>query len=56
MNAAQTTGDLRSRLDAVILNESPSRVPQMVKAVLIESLQRGAVPIPPAINEPRAAT
>ena len=56
MNAALATGDLRRRLDAVIQNELPSRVPQLVKAVLIDSIQRGLLDVPEAMKTPRPDT
>jgi len=56
MNGTQTTGDLRSRLDAIILNEARASVPQLVKAVLIDSIQRGSLDVPAAMRTPRPDT
>ena len=46
MSATQLTGDIRSRLDAVIHSESLARVPELVKAILIDSMQHGALDLP----------
>ena len=37
MNATPPSTDVRQRLDAIIHNESPASVPEMVKAVLIDA-------------------
>jgi len=52
----QTTADIRNRLDAVIHNEAPTRVPEMVKAVLIDSMQRGTLDLPSCMKTPRPDT
>jgi len=53
MNAAQLSGDIRSRLDAVIHGQPADRIPEMVKAVLIDSMQCGALDVPAPLRQPR---
>jgi len=48
--------DVRTRLDAIIHTESAERVPEMVKAVLIDSMQAGALDVPARLTRPRAET
>lgn len=56
MKPAQTSTDIRSRLDAVILGQSPARVPEMVKAVLIDSMQSGLLDVPGRMKTARPDT
>ena len=53
MTATHLPGGIRSRLDAVILDQPVDRVPEMVKAVLIDALQQGALDLPAAFKTPR---
>ena len=49
----QQVGDaFRNRLDAVIHGEPHARIPEMVKAVLIDSIQNGALSVPPGYRKP----
>ncbi len=48
----QVDDALRHRLDAVIHGETNARVPEMVKAVLIDSIHSGALAVPPAYRKP----
>lgn len=43
---------LRNRLDAVIHGEPGTQVPELVKAVLIDSMQGGSLTVPPAYCRP----
>ena len=43
---------VRRRLDAVIHGETSERVPELVKAVLIDSLQCGSLSVPPRFSRP----
>jgi predicted metal-dependent enzyme (double-stranded beta helix superfamily) len=45
--------DIRSRLDAVILGGTQARTPELVKAVLIDSLQSGTLDLPAALKTPK---
>jgi len=56
MNATPTSGDIRARLDAVIHGEASARVPELVKAILIDSMHCGALQIPAALKMPRPDT
>lgn len=56
MNQSRPPGDIRSRLDAVIRGETASRVPEMVKAVLIDSFQSGSLDVPSQLKTPRPDT
>jgi len=56
MSATQLSGDVRGRLDAVIHGEASPGVPELVKAVLIDSMQNGALDVPAALKVPRADT
>jgi len=56
MTATQFAGNIRTRLDAVIHGETLSRVPELVKAVLIDSMHSGALQVPAALKTPRADT
>ena len=53
MSTTQLSKDIRSRLDAVIHGQPSARVPELVKAVLIDSMQCGALDIPAALKAPR---
>jgi predicted metal-dependent enzyme (double-stranded beta helix superfamily) len=52
MSATQLPGDIRSRLDAVIHGETSLRIPELVKAVLIDSMQCGALDVPAPLKTP----
>jgi len=52
MTSVRTSGDIRTRLDAVILGAGSNSVPELVKAVLIDSLQNGALDLPAAMKAP----
>lgn len=56
MSGTHTSGDITSRLDAVIHTAAPPRVPEMVKAVLIDSMQSGALRLPARLTVPRPDT
>jgi 3-mercaptopropionate dioxygenase len=47
---------VRDRLDAVIHGEPPAEVPQLVKAVLIESMRSGTLTVPESFRTARADT
>ena len=53
MTSTRLAGDIRARLDAVIHHESPARVPELVKAILIDSMQHGALDLPASLTTPR---
>lgn len=48
--------DIRARLDAVIGHETAERIPQMVKAVLIDAMQSGSLDVPARLQRPRPDT
>lgn len=48
--------DVRSRLDAVIHTERIDRVPELVKAILIDSMQRGSLAVPAGYRTPIEGT
>ena len=52
MSATPLPGDIRSRLDAVIHGETSLRIPELVKAVLIDSMQCGALDVPAPLKTP----
>jgi predicted metal-dependent enzyme (double-stranded beta helix superfamily) len=52
----QLSDPVRDQLDAVIHNEQAARVPEMVKAILIDSLQCGSLALPAKFREPIAGT
>lgn len=54
--AAQIDVGVRERLDAVIHRESPSRIPGLVKAILIDAMQAGAFTLPARFHTPRPDT
>lgn len=54
--SARLTGDVRERLDAVVHGETPERIPELVKAVLIDSLQRGSLAVPDTFRHPIEGT
>jgi len=56
MNPARPSTDVRQRLDAVVHNESPTSIPEMVKAVLIDAMQSGDLVLPAAMKTPRPDT
>jgi predicted metal-dependent enzyme (double-stranded beta helix superfamily) len=53
MNTRPPSVDVRARLDAVIHNESVEHIPELVKAVLIDSMQCGALHLPAHLKRPR---
>ena len=56
MNATHLCGEILTRLDAVIHGEPSAHVPELVKAVLIDSMRRGALEVPAPMKAPRADT
>ena len=52
----QLSGQVRERLDAVIHGETEARIPELVKAVLIDSMQCGALAVPPEFRRPIEGT
>ena len=52
MKQEQLGDSVRQRLDAVIHSEPAASVPEMVKAVLIDSLQCGSLAVPAALRTP----
>jgi predicted metal-dependent enzyme (double-stranded beta helix superfamily) len=56
MSVTELSGDVRNRLDAVILSEPSTRIPELVKAVLIDSMQHGSLNLPAALTVPRPDT
>ena len=56
MSVTELSGDVRNRLDAVIHGEPSTRIPEMVKAVLIDSMQHGSLNVPSALKAPRPDT
>jgi len=53
MSATPSNAGIQGRLDAVIHNQSPTRVPEMVKAILIDAMQSGALALPEPLKTPR---
>jgi predicted metal-dependent enzyme (double-stranded beta helix superfamily) len=53
---AELTGRVRERLDAVIHGEREARIPELVKSVLIDSVQRGQLDVPPGLRRPIEGT
>jgi predicted metal-dependent enzyme (double-stranded beta helix superfamily) len=52
----QLNDAVRKRLDAVIHGETAARVPELVKAVLIDSIRCGSLAVPPGFRESRPDT
>lgn len=52
MKQPQVGDAIRNRLDAVIHSEPETRVPELVKAVLIDSLQGGTLAVPAEFRVP----
>lgn len=48
--------DVRARLDAIIHSAGAERIPELVKAVLIDSLKRGSLAVPPGFRKPIEGT
>ena len=48
--------EIRTRLDAVIHAERPERVPELVKAILVDSMQCGALAVPDGFRTPIEGT
>ena len=53
MTTEQLSPRVRDRLDAVIHGQSPARVPELVKAVLIDSMKCGTLAVPESMKAPR---
>jgi predicted metal-dependent enzyme (double-stranded beta helix superfamily) len=49
-------GEVRDRLDAVIHGGSAAGIPELVKAVLIDSLKCGSLAVPPGLRQPIEGT
>jgi 3-mercaptopropionate dioxygenase len=49
---AELSGAVRDRLDAVVHAEAPNRIPELVKAVLIDSMLCGSLDVPPSFRQP----
>jgi predicted metal-dependent enzyme (double-stranded beta helix superfamily) len=47
---------VRSRLDAVIHGQRPDRIPELVKAVLIDSIRCGSLSVPETCRQPVEGT
>jgi predicted metal-dependent enzyme (double-stranded beta helix superfamily) len=47
---------MRSRLDAVIHAERPERIPELVKAILVDSMQCGTLGVPEKFRSPIEGT
>jgi predicted metal-dependent enzyme (double-stranded beta helix superfamily) len=56
MKAMERSSDIRTRLDTVIHGESLPGVPELVKAVLIDSWQSGLLDLPAHMKQPRPDT
>jgi predicted metal-dependent enzyme (double-stranded beta helix superfamily) len=56
MNAGHPSKDIRIRLDAVIHGEPSAHVPELVKAVLVDSMHNGTLDLPAALTAPRPDT
>ena len=52
----ELTGRVRERLDAVIHGEVEARIPELVKAVLIDSMQGGSLTVPVGMRAPIEGT
>ena len=52
----EMSGPVRERLDAVIHGESDAHIPEIVKAILIDSMQCGALAVPPELRQPIEGT
>src|SRR5439155_3712542 len=52
MTSAEFSSAVRDRLDAIIHHEPGGRVPELVKSVLIDSLQCGSLAVPQAFRTP----
>ena len=52
----ELTGSVRERLDAVIHGGTDAQIPELVKAVLIDSMQCGTLAVPPAFRQPIEGT
>ena len=52
----ELTGRVRERLDAVIHGETAPRIPELVKSVLIDSMQCGQLTVPPGFRQPTEGT
>ena len=48
----ELSGPVRERLDAVIHGETEAHIPELVKAILIDSMQCGALAVPPELRRP----
>ena len=52
----ELTGTMRERLDAVIHAQPEARVPELVKAVLIDSMKSGSLAVPSGFRQPIEGT
>jgi 3-mercaptopropionate dioxygenase len=52
----ELTGDVREQLDTVIRGRPVAQVPELVKAVLIDSMECGSLAVPPHFRQPVAGT
>ena len=52
----ELSGPIRERLDAVVHGESERRIPELVKAVLIEAMQAGRLSLPDEFCRPIEGT
>jgi predicted metal-dependent enzyme (double-stranded beta helix superfamily) len=50
------SGTIRARLDAVIHGGADARIPELVKAVLLDSMHTGALAVPPRYRQPIEGT
>ena len=48
----ELSGAVRERLDAVIHGAAEASIPELVKAVLIDSMQIGSLAVPPGFRQP----
>jgi predicted metal-dependent enzyme (double-stranded beta helix superfamily) len=56
MSDASLNDQIRSRLDAVIHAERVERVPELVKAILVDSMQCGSLAVPDSFRAPIEGT
>jgi predicted metal-dependent enzyme (double-stranded beta helix superfamily) len=52
----ELTGEVRNRLDAIVHGETPARIPELVKGVLIDSMQCGSLAVPASFGQPIEGT
>ena len=56
MTTMPPSTDVRARLDAVVHGQLPEHIPEMVKAVLIDSMRCGSLDVPAGLKTPRPDT